>query len=157
MPQPRLASATTLEREMPFTGPAEDRLAIRDLLDTYADAVTRCDAEAWGATWADDATWSLPDYPEIGTTKGRTAIVAMWIEAMKAFPGIMFEAWPGSIEVDGERAVVRSYTAEVYDKDGTTVRDRGAYEDICVKVEGKWLFASRSFRNIHRQHGPRGV
>ena len=34
---------------MPFTGPAEDRLAIRELLETYADAVTRCDAEAWGA------------------------------------------------------------------------------------------------------------
>lgn len=142
---------------MPFTGPAEDRLAIRELLDAYADAVTRCDAEAWGATWAEEAKWTLPDYPEIGTTSGRTAIVAMWVEAMKGFPGIMFEAWPGSIEVEGDRALVRSYTSEVYDQDGATVRDRGAYDDICVKEGGQWLFASRSFRNIHRQHAPRGV
>jgi ketosteroid isomerase-like protein len=141
---------------MPFTGPAEDRLAIRELLEAYADAVTRCDSAAWGATWAEDAEWSLPDYPEIGTTRGRPAIVAMWIEAMKGFSGIMFEAWPGSIEVDGERAVMRSYTAEVYDQDGVTKRDRGQYEDICVKVGGQWLFASRSFRNIHRQHAPKG-
>ncbi|MGF7155350.1 nuclear transport factor 2 family protein [Novosphingobium gossypii] len=142
---------------MPFTGPFEDRLAIRELLETYADAVTRRDAEAWGATWAPDAEWSLPDYPELGTTHGRPAIVAMWIEAMKAYPGIMFEAWPGSIEIDGDRAVMRSYTSEVYDHDGVTMRDRGVYEDTCVKVDGRWLFKSRSFRNIHRQHAPRGV
>ena len=136
---------------MPFTGPAEDRLAIRELLDTYADAVTRVDAAAWGACWAEDSEWSLPDYPEIGTTLGRTAIVAMWTEAMKAYPGIMFEAWPGSIEVDGDQATMRSYTSEVYDQDGKTIRDRGLYEDRCIRDGGKWVFASRSFRNIHRQ------
>lgn len=140
---------------MPFTGPIEDRIAIRELLDTYADAVTLCDAEAWGATWDEDAEWSLPDYPEIGTTHGRTAIVAMWVEAMKGFPGIMFEAWPGSIEVEGDTARVRSWTSEVYDQNGRTLRDRGHYEDLCVKREGKWLFKSRSFRNIHRQSAPK--
>lgn len=141
---------------MTFTGPFEDRLAIRELLETYADAVTRRDADDWAATWAEDAEWSLPDYPELGTTKGRDAIKAMWIEAMKAYPGIMFEAWPGAIAVDGDTAVVRSYTAEVYDQDGTTMRDRGVYEDTCRKVDGRWLFSSRSFRNIHRQHAPKG-
>lgn len=141
---------------MPFTGPFEDRLAIRELLEAYADAVTRCDAEAWAATWAQDAQWSLPDYPELGTTHGRPAIKAMWIEAMKGYPGIMFEAWPGSIEVDGDTARVRSYTSEVYDQADQTMRDRGVYEDVCRKIDGKWVFASRSFRNIHRQHAPKG-
>ena len=136
---------------MPFTGPAEDRLAIRELLDEYADAVTRVDAAAWGACWAEDGEWALPDYPEIGTTHGRGTIVAMWVQAMKGYPGIMFEAWPGSIEVDGDEATVRSYTSEVYDQDGKTIRDRGRYEDRCVRRDGRWVFASRSFRNIHRQ------
>ena len=136
---------------MVFTGPAEDRLAIRELLETYADAVTRCDAAAWGATWAEDAEWSLPDYPEIGTTSGRAAIVAMWVEAMKHYPGIIFQAWPGSIEIDGDRATVVSYTSEVYDQNGATKRDRGVYHDICVKENGQWLFQHRTFKNIHRQ------
>lgn len=136
---------------MAFTGPAEDRLAIRELLDAYAHAVTRCDAESWGATWAEDAEWSLPDYPEIGTTTGRDAIVAMWVEAMKHYPGIMFEAWPGSIEIDGDRAKVVSYTSEVYEQNGVTKRDRGVYQDVCVKIDGKWLFKHRTFKNIHRQ------
>jgi hypothetical protein len=142
---------------MPFTGPVEDRLAIRELLESYADAVIRCDPLAWGSLWAEDAEWSLPDYPEIGVTRGRDAIVAMWVEAMKAYPGILFQAWPGAIEVDGDRATMHSYTSEVYDQGGVTMRDRGAYEDACVKVDGRWLFSSRSFRNLHRQHAPKGV
>ncbi len=141
---------------MPFTGPAEDRLAIRELLEAYADAVCRHDAGDWGATWADDAEWSLPDYPEIGTTKSKPAIMAMWTEAMKGYPGIRFQAWPGSIEVNGDRATMRSYTSEVYDQGDVTMRDMGAYTDECVKLDGKWLFSSRSFRNVHRQQAPKG-
>lgn len=141
---------------MPFTGPFEDRLAIRELLEAYADAVTRNDAEAWSATFADDAEWSLPDYPEIGTTHGKAAIVAMWVEAMKQYPGIMFKAWPGSIEVEGSEARMRSYTAEVYDQEDQTVRDQGVYEDTCVKIGDRWLFRSRSFRKLHRQQAAKG-
>lgn len=142
---------------MAFTGPAEDRLAIRELLEAYADAVTRCDAADWGATWAEDSIWEMPDYPEFPTQHGRAAIVGLWVEAMKGYPGIMFEAWPGAIAVDGETAKVRCYTSEVYDQNGVTMRDRGVYDDVCVKVDGQWLFKKRIFRNIHRQHAPKGV
>ncbi len=142
---------------MPFTGPHEDRLAIRDLLDAYADAVTQCDAESWGATWAPDARWEMPDYPEFPPQEGRDNIVGLWVEAMKQYPGIMFQAWPGSIVVDGDHATVRSYTAEVYDKDGQTMRDRGEYDDECVKIDGRWYFSRRAFKNIHRQQGPKGI
>lgn len=135
---------------MAFHGPAEDRLAIRDLLDAYADAVTRNNVDDWSACWAEDSVWDLPDYPEIGETHGKAAITAMWVEAMKPYPGIMFQAWPGSIVVDGDRAEVRSWTAEVFVMDGVTNNHRGQYEDICVKRDGKWLFLNRSFRNIHR-------
>jgi len=136
---------------MPFTGLAEDRLAIRDLLDAYADAVTQRDAAAWGATWVEDSEWLLLDFPEIGTLKGRDAIVATWTVAMKGFPGLVFQAWPGSIEIQGDRAAMRSYTSEVYDQDGVTKRDRGVYDDVCVRVGGRWLFERRAFHYLHRQ------
>lgn len=142
---------------MPFTGPAADIAAIRDLLDTYADAVTQRDADAWGATWAPDGHWTMPDYPEFPAQTGRENIVNLWTEAMKQFPGIMFEAWPGSIEVDGDTATVRSYTSEIYDQGENTVRDRGEYEDECVKIDGRWHFKQRAFRNIHKQVAPRGT
>ncbi len=136
---------------MAFTGPVEDRLAIRELLDAYSDAVCQVDAEAWGALWAEDAEWAMPDFPAIGTTHGRTAIVAMWTGAMASFSGVVFVATPGSIVVDGDRAIVRAYTSEVLDQGGTTARVRGQYDDICVKVAGRWLFQRRSFRSLHRQ------
>jgi len=135
---------------MPFTGPVEDRLAIRELIETYADAVCRHDAEDWGATWAEDGVWSLPDYPEMGEVHGREAIVQTWKAAMEHYPGIVFVATPGSIVVEGDRATVRSYTSETYDQGGVTKRDRGRYDDICVKRHGQWLFLSRTFKNIHR-------
>ena len=141
---------------MAFTGPMEDRLAIRELIEAYADAVTRLDAQAWGATWAEDGTWAMPDYPEFPTQHGRDAIVALWVEAMKHYPGIMFEAWPGSIEVDGSNAIVRCYTSEVYDQEGFHQARSRCFEDICVKKNGEWLFLSRTFRNIHRQQAPKG-
>ena len=136
---------------MAFTGPVEDRLAIRELIEAYADAVNQNDAEVWGALWAEDSVWALPDYPEIGETRGRKAIVESWIAAMANYPGVIFVATPGAIEVDGDHAASRSYTSEVYDDaSGVTKRDRGHYEDRLVKVDGRWLFASRTFKNIHR-------
>jgi len=135
---------------MAFTGPVEDRLAIRELLETYADAVNRVDAGDWGATWAEDGRWSMPDYPQFPAVHGRDAIVETWVGAMAQFPGVVFVATPGSIAVEGDRATVRSYTSEVYDQDGATKRDRGLYDDVCVKRDGTWLFLSRTFKNIHR-------
>ena len=100
--------------------------------------------------------WTMPDYPEFPAQTGRENIVNLWVGAMEQFPGIMFEAWPGSIEVDGNTAKVRSYTAEVYDQGDNTVRDRGEYDDECVKIEGRWYFSRRAFRNIHKQIQPKG-
>ncbi len=135
---------------MPFTGPTEDRLAIRELLDSYADAVIRNDPVAWGQCWAVDSFWSMPDYPEFGSPSGRETIVNTWVEAMKHFPGVIFVANPGSIDVIGDTAKMISYTSEVYNQDGMVKRDRGTYEDSCIKEDGRWVFKSRVFRNIHR-------
>jgi len=136
---------------MAFTGPLEDRIAIRELLETYADAVCRVDAEAWRSTWAEDGLWEMLDYPGMGTITGRANIVAFWKKAMQGLPGLVFIATPGSIVVTSDEARVVSYTTEVYDQNGVTQRDLGRYEDILVKRSGRWFFKARRFRNIHRQ------
>jgi uncharacterized protein (TIGR02246 family) len=140
-----------MESIMAFEGSVEDRLAIRELLETYADAVCVVDPVAWGGTWAEDGVWELPDYPEIGKIVGRANIVAAWQAAMAQYPGVVFISTPGSIRVTGDEAAVRSYTSEVYDRDGGTKRDRGRYDDVCVKRGGKWFFKTRVFKNIHRE------
>jgi SnoaL-like domain len=142
---------------MPFTGPLEDRAQIRELMDTHAHGVMTKDAELWGSIWAEDASWSLPDYPDLGVFKGKDVIVSGWIESMKAYgldnctkPMIYFMQ-PGSIEVDGDRATAVAYTIEIYDQPGTgkRIHGTGRYEDELEKRDGKWVFTRRAYRVIH--------
>ena len=134
-----------------YEGPLEDRIAIRELIETYADGVCRCDAVVWASVWAEDAVWELPDVPSVGTVTGRESIVATWVAAMQYYPGIVFVGNPGSIQVKGNEAFVRSYTSETYtDASGKTHRMRGQYDDLCVKRGSTWVFKRRTFRLLHR-------
>lgn len=134
---------------MTHTGPLEDRAAIRELLETYGDAVNQRDAGIWGSTWAEDSSWTLL---EMETVKGRDRIVEMWTMAMSQFPGVVFIPTVGSIEIDGNTARMRSYTSEVYDDPATgqTCRDYGQYDDELVKIGKDWKFKSRRFHHLHR-------
>ncbi len=131
---------------MTFEGSFEDRLAIRERIEAYSDAVFRHDAEAWIANWAHEAVWVLPGV-EIA---GRETIKAAWVEAMAAFELAAFFATPGAIHVDADRASARVYTRELLtDRAGGVRRIVGAYDDALVREGGAWLFARRAYRILH--------
>jgi hypothetical protein len=127
---------------MSFSGPFEDQLAIRNLHDSYADAVFRRDPNDWGANWAVDGRWHL-----MGTTvEGRDAIVGMWNGAMAGFVFVAFFGQPASIEINGDNATARTFTHEVLElPDGEIRRPVGRYDDILVKVGGRWLYKERIY------------
>lgn len=131
-----------------FTGPMEDRLAIRELHDTYSDGVMRVDADTWGAVWADDAHWELMGM----NVDGRDNIVGMWTQAMQGFKAVSFVSSPASIEIDGDTAKGRCQTHEVMIlADGSSRVIGGRYDDEFVKRDGKWLYSSRIF-NIQAEY-----
>ena len=131
-----------------FDGPHEDRLAIRERIEAYSDAVFRKDAEAWIANWRDDGIWRLPGID----VAGKAQIKAAWVGAMSGFAVAGFFATPGAIEVRGDRAKVRVYTQEILvDHAGNVRRIVGAYDDDLVKTDGAWLFASRAYTVLHDQ------
>ena len=125
-----------------FAGPERDRLLIRELIDSYGDAVAMRDADAWGACWAEDAVWRFAGRE----LAGREAIVATWHGAMARYADLAFMAFPGAMAVEGDRATLRTHTFEhLVPVDGPTRVQAGIYEDELVRRDGRWLFASRTF------------
>jgi hypothetical protein len=146
---------------MAFTGPIEDRTAIRELMDTHAHGVMSRDADIWGSIWAEDAQWELPEYPDLGVFTGKDVIVSGWVESMKHYgldnctrPMIYFMQ-PGSIEVDGDEASAVAYTIEIYDDPATGQRTRttGRYDDKLRRIDGAWKFTYRAYRSIFNDRG----
>jgi uncharacterized protein (TIGR02246 family) len=128
-----------------FKGPLEDRIAIRELHETYADAVVRADAEDWGKVWTEDAHWNLMGM----AVDGREAIVTLWKQAMGGLDAVSFHCVPSMIDVDGDRATGRCQTQEYMKvKDGTTRAIGGLYEDEMIKRDGAWLYSKRVFRVV---------
>ena len=135
---------------MGFQGPTDDRLAIHELVMSYGDAVTRNDADDWGAVWAEDAVWRVPTFPGLELTEGRGQIVRNWRQAMQGFKQIVFTATLGALTVDGDKAAGRTYTLEL----GTDLEDQqslvaGRYDDEFIKRDGRWYFLSRTFTPMH--------
>lgn len=124
-----------------FSGPIEDRLAIRELHDAYCDAVLRKDPEDWGALWTEDAVWSL-----MGTeVVGRKNIVNLWNGAMAQFDAVSFLGIPASLSVTGDTASGRYQTHEILVEKGEPRVAGGRYDDEFVKIDGQWLYSKRIF------------
>ena len=125
-----------------FCGPLEDRIAIRELVDAYTDAIHQRDEQAWGSTWTDNGVWHVGG----AEIRGRDQIVGAWREAMAGFNFVSFQAAPGMIAVDGVKASARIYTSEyLVDHQEKIVEIRGQYDDNLLKTDGGWRFQSRIY------------
>jgi uncharacterized protein (TIGR02246 family) len=128
---------------MAFIGSPEDKRLIRELLETYGDAVTRQDLDAYLACWTDDGRRTGAG----GECAGKDELLAHWHGNFEAIEQMAFFTQLASIIVDGDRAFVRSYCIEVIaPKVGDTRQLVGEYEDELVRVDDGWLFSQRSYR-----------
>jgi len=134
---------------MPFGGPMADRLAIRELIETYSDAVCRRDMVAWGATWTDDAVWGSRD----GALSGREAIVARCAKVLDGLGYIQFRALPGAIEVQGDTAQARTYVHTTRTTaSGELQIFEATYLDTLRRTPDGWRFSGRDIDQptLHR-------
>jgi uncharacterized protein (TIGR02246 family) len=131
------------------SGAVEDRLAIRELVESYNDAVMRFDGEAWAANWTDDAVWSLPG---MGELEGKDTFYPMWKQMMAGFSFVGFFASAGPIVVKGATAHATWYQQEfLHQKDGVKRAITGQYEDDYVKRSGRWFFHKRVYKVLNAQ------
>jgi ketosteroid isomerase-like protein len=130
----------------------EDRLALRSLVDAYAEAVDRKDAEAVAALFAPDGRMVVPD-PErpgavLGDRSGRAEILDAlghldrYTELTHVVGGQVLRAGP---VVTGVTTCVANH---VYDRHGETrLLVMGIhYRDTYARDGDEWCFAERDLR-----------
>ena len=129
-----------------------DRDDISELVHRYSDAVSRKDRVQWSATWADDAHWDLGK-GRVAT--GKADIVSLWQQAIDQFVVVVQMVHNGSVSInhDGDTARGRWYISEhVRRNTGVLGIMLAWYDDTYVRVDGTWLFSSRSLGSLY--HGP---
>lgn len=135
---------------MAFIGPLEERIAIRELHETYADAGFRGDMEQWLGCFVEDCTWVTP----FGTMQGKEQLKATWDQIFSNLAALGFFTVMGAIEVDGDRATDRAYIREVFHaKDGSFEKLVGRYDDQLVRENGVWKFVKREYAVLIREGG----
>jgi uncharacterized protein (TIGR02246 family) len=128
---------------VPFTGPSDASHAIRELHETYADAVVRQDLDAYLACWTEDGRRTGSG----GECNGKAELRAHWNGIFGAIAQMAFFVQHASITVDGDLAEARSYCLEFMTlTDGTSRQVVGEYTDELRRVDGEWAFSHRHYR-----------
>ena len=126
----------------------ETELALRDLMASYVDAVNRRDAQAWGNTWDENASWNLMG----SSVQGREHIVALWQQLMAGFEFALMLPSTSLFEIDGNRASGHWYLQEfTRDLDGKATTLLSRYADNYRLQDGRWFYQSRDYQVLY--HG----
>ncbi len=131
-------------------GPIEDRLAIRELMETFAVGAMHIDTDIWGSTWAEEGVWKLPSMDEPAT--GKSNVIATFKEKMAYVDLISMISFPADLVIDGDQAHGRSYCRElIFPKGGGQIIVVGYFNDKYVKRDGQWYFLSRFYEVIGKR------
>lgn len=127
-----------------------DRIAIGDLLASYAWALDTGDVDGFVACFTPDAVVIEEVFEEPDRWAGHANLrrLAEHYRSVPDFPGRQHHVSQVMVEGDGTQARVRSFTfvTECRGEPPYVLRFAGYYEDRATKVRGKWLFAERIIR-----------
>ena len=131
-----------------------DRLEIQDLVARFADAINHMELRRIKALCVPEVRFIINGWTElegIGEMVGfLSGVVGHW--------DVIFQAvHPGLVNLAGDHADGSWYTTE-YGRysDGNEMFLGGIYNDEYVHRDGRWLFASRTFRGMFRRSAPVG-
>jgi hypothetical protein len=127
-----------------------DRLELRDLVQKYAHAVDRRDAELLDALFVDDAELLVFDDPTAEepsrTLRGREELARI-TRSVAHYVATTHLIGNHLVELGGDTATGETYclASHLYDHEGERRRDVWSirYEDRYVRHDGRWCFAQR--------------
>jgi hypothetical protein len=129
---------------------AADKVEIHELLARYAWSFDTGDVEGFVSCFADDASLCEDVFEAVDRWVGRDQIRSMAERffAHPGFPGRQHHASQILIEGGAERCRVRAFCFVLEaGQDQTIVRFSGHYEDVVVKIDGRWVFKDRVIRH----------
>jgi uncharacterized protein (TIGR02246 family) len=127
----------------------EDELAIRALIERYADAVNRRDVEDWAGLWTEDGVWEVFGH----AISGRDAVVAAWRAAMEGFSLVFHVAHSAVVEVRaGEGSAQGRWTVseQLVDADGRASVLLALYHDVYRREGDGWRIVRRRLQPLYR-------
>jgi len=134
-------------------GQVEDRLAIRELIETFAVGVMRKDTDMWASTWAEEGSWKIPLKEEPAV--GKSNMIAVLEEIMARNKFVSMSSFPTELVIEGNKAHGKAYAQElIFPRDGGQRILVGCFEDKYVKRDGRWYFLSRVYESLFRSAIP---
>jgi hypothetical protein len=133
-----------------LTATAEDKVEIHELLARYAWSFDTGDLEGLVGCFAEDASLCEDVFEEVDRWDGREAIRSMATHFFShpGFPGRQHHASQVLIEGSTERCRVRAFCFVIAGQDQPcSVVFSGYYDDVVVKIGGRWLFKERVIRH----------
>jgi len=124
------------------SGAVADRLAIRELIESYNAAVIEKDAAKWIANWVEDGVWNLGG----GNIEGKDRILESWLTIMAPYEHASVFAQPIFIQVEENEGNAHWHTNErlkLYS--GDEMLAVGRYKDRYVRTNGVWKIKQRDY------------
>ena len=138
----------------------EDEAAIRDLAARFADAATRADYETVRSLFKPDAVFTIGEPFATTSTRGVDEIVAL-IHKLRDGKDFFVEfVHSGLVQLDGNTASARWLVREVGMGPGKNGSGKSYYNnfgffiDELEKVDGKWLFKTRTYPYLYLDTDP---
>jgi len=120
-----------------------DRFEIEALRGEFTDSVSMRDYDRFAALFTADGVWRIPGAAEFF---GRADIRAGIERLQGSWEFFVQTIHPGTVQVDGDTAVGRSYVAELGRfHDGGSHQNFAVYHDRYERTRDGWRFAERAY------------
>lgn len=138
---------------MAFIGPLEDRIYIRELQESFADAINRKAKEEWLTFWADDGVWIAGAL----SATGKSEIADQWEKFYSPFNPSrnnetrFYRSTPAEIIINEFSASARSYIEVLIIYSGTLTQKLYYYvcEEKFIYRDNKWMITHRQTSRFH--------
>jgi ketosteroid isomerase-like protein len=130
-----------------------DRFEIEALRGEFTDAGMMRDYDRFAALFTQDGVWRIP---HVNVEFVSRAEVRAGIERLGGLWDYFVQTpHPGTIQLDGDTAVGRSYVAEFgHARDGNSHSNYGVYHDRYQRTADGWRFTERVYELIYLDTNP---